>query len=435
MYYEDNVIERSTITKLLWNLLPLLCLLAVGNVLDRLDLTYAAPTMDSVLRLTADQVRHANDAFDIGCLLAGLPAAAGILILGARRWIAAVVVAWGVITMVQGAAWSSGSLYVLRVLLGTAEVGLIPAMVFYLTEWMPPRYRSLPIAVIIAVASLVPVIGDQLANLALVVPPLLRITQWRWVFFAEGLPAVWLGLHMLGALPQTPPEANWLHHPERHWLLMQLREASRARGASRFNDGLRSAANWKLAAARLAVAAVAGSLGMWVPLAMQQTDYLSPGVGAVIMAVATVLGAVAAFVPGLPWNTRPWLRRALAIGLAVAGILLATAAILPSAMMAVLVLAFIAILLPPLLALTWVLAPYVLAGSAAAAGFAVLAMAGALGDLCASTLSVVRHDATTRCFILALLCLAAALLSLGMDRQLPADTRASAPAGSEQRRL
>jgi len=429
MYYEDSVIERSTVTKLLWNLLPLLCLLAIGTVLDRLDLTYAAPTMDSALHLTSDQVRHANDALDIGCLLGGLPAAAAMLILGARRWIAAIVVAWGLVTMIQGAAWSSGSLYLLRVLLGVAEVNLIPAMVFYLTEWMPPRHRSLPIAIIIAAASLGPVIGDQLANLVLIVPPLLRISQWRWLFPAEGLPAIWLGLHMLGALPQTPSEANWLPHPERHWLLMQLRDTVRLRGASRFRDGLSSAANWKLAAARLAVGCVAGSLGMWVPLAMQQSDYLPPGDGAVIMGAATVLGALAALVTGLRWNSRPWLRRSLAIGLALAGLLLATAAELSSATAAVLALAFVAVLVPPLVALVWVLAPYVLAGSAAAAGFAVLAMAGALGELCASTLSVVRHDVTTRCFILALACLVAALLSFGMDGRRIAGKPASAQAG------
>jgi MFS transporter, ACS family, tartrate transporter len=429
MYDEDSVIERSAVTKLLWNLLPMLCLLAMGNVLDRLDLTYAAPTMDAALHVTAAQVRNANDAFDIGCLLGGLPAAAGMLILGARRWIAAIVVAWGVITMAHGAAWSTGSLYVLRVLLGIAEVNLIPAMVFYLTEWIPPRHRSLPIAVVIASASLVPVIGSQLANLVLIVPPLLHITSWRWLFLAEGLPAVWLGLHVLSALPQTPPEARWLPHPERHWLLLQLRDTARLGGASRFLDGLRSAANWKLTAARLAVGCVAGSLGMWVPLAMQQTDYLPPGLGAIIMSAATVLGALAALVTGLRWNSRPWLRRTLATGLGLAGISLAAAAMLSSATAAVLALALVAILVPPLVALTWVLAPYVLAGSAAAAGFAVLAMAGALGELCASTLSVLRHDVTTRCFVLALACLAAAWLSFGMDGRRMAGKPASAPAG------
>jgi len=429
MYYEDSVIERSTVTKLLWNLLPLLCLLAVGNVLDRLDLTYAAPTMQSALRLTANQVRHANDAFDIGCLLGGLPAAAAMLILGARRWIAAIAVAWGAITMIQGVAWSPVSLYFLRMLLGMAEINLIPAIVFYLTEWMPPRHRSLPIAIVIAVASLAPVIGDQLANLVLIIPPLLRITSWRWVFPAEGLSGIWLGFYMLGALPQTPPEANWLHHPERHWLLMQLRDTIRPRGAGRFRDGLLSPTNWKLAAARLAVACVAGSLGMWVPLAMQQTDYLAPGLGATIMAAATVLGALVTPVTGLRWNSRRWLRRVLAIGLTLAGLLLATAAVLSSATAAVAMMALVAFLVPPLVAIAWVLAPYVLAGSAAAAGLAVLAMAGALGDLCASTLSVVRHDVTTRCFILALACLVAALLSFGMDGRRIAGKPASAQAG------
>ena len=429
MYYEDSVIERSTVNKLLWNLLPLLCLLAMANVLDRLDLTYAAPSMDSALKLTPDDVRSASNAFYAGWLVAGLPAAAGMLILGARRWIAAIVIAWGVISMVQGIAWSTGSLDALRVLLGMAEANLMPATVFFLAEWMPPRHRSLPIAVVAAAAALVPVIGEQLSNLVQIVPPLLRITEWRWLFLVEGLPAIWLGMHVLDVLPQTPSDANFLPHPERHWLIMQLREGARLRGPSRFRDGLTSMATWKLAWARTVVAWVAGSLGIWVPLAMQQTDYLPPGTGDLIMAGATVLGALVALITGLRWNSRRWLRRVLAVLLTLAAVALAAAAMLSNATTAVAMIGFVAFLVPPIVALIWVLAPYALAGSAAAAGFALIGMGGALGNISAAVLSVVRHDATTRCIILAVACIVAAALSLGMDRQRMAGTAASAQPG------
>ncbi|HUB12684.1 MAG TPA: MFS transporter [Acetobacteraceae bacterium] len=429
MTYKDSVIEQSTVQKLLWNLLPLLCLLAMANVLDRLDLSYAAPAMGSSLHLTSDQLRTANNCFYVGYLVAGLPAAGGMLVFGARRWICGIVIAWGVIAMAHAVVWSEGSLYALRILLGMAEANLMPAMVFYLTEWMPPRHRSLPIAAIVAAASLVPLLGEQASNLILLLPQWFGITDWRWLFLVEGVPAVWLGLHVLDALPQNPPEASWLPHPERHWLITQLRQDERHRSPGGFFDGLRSMANWRLAGARLAIGAVIGSLGMWVPLAMQQTGYLAPGVGAVIMGAAAMLGAVGAVVTGLRWNNGRWLRRSLAIGLALIGLALAIAAMLSNATAGVLLLAAVAALVPAIAALTWILAPYLLAGAAAAAGFAVLSMAGTLGDFCASELDVVRHDVSTRCLILALVCFAAALLALGMDGRRMAGTAASATAG------
>ncbi len=429
MYYEDSVIEQNTVHKLLRNLLPMLCLLALANVLDRLDLTYAAPAMDSALRLSSAQLRDANNAFCLGYLLAALPAAGLMLIVGARRWICGIVIAWGVISMAHALVWSTGSLYFLRVLLGMAEANLMPAMVFYLAEWMPPRHRPLPIAAIVAAASLVPFLGEHASNLVLHLPQWFGITDWRWLFLVEGVPAVWLGVHVLDVLPQTPPEAGWLPHPERHWLITQLRERTRLRGTSRFPEGLRSGANWKLAATRLVVGTVAGSLAsMWVPLAMQQTDYLPPSTGSVIMGVASVVGALGALATGLRWFSRSWLRRALATLLVLAGVSLAAAAVLSSATAAVLLLAFVAAIVPAIVALTWVIAPHVLAGAAAAAGFAVLGMAGTLGEFCSTELGVVRHDATTRCIILALACLVAALLSLVMDGRM-AGTAVSAAVG------
>jgi hypothetical protein len=167
---------------------------------------------------------------------------------------------------------------------------------------------------------------------------------------------------------------------------------------------------------------------MWVPLAMRQTDYLPPSTGSVIMGIASVVGALGALATGLRWFSRAWLRRALAALLVLAGVSLATAATLPSATAAVLLLAFVAAIVPAIVALTWVIAPHVLAGAAAAAGFAVLGMAGTLGEFCSTELGMVRHDATTRCIILALACLVAAWLSLVMDGRM-AGTAVSAAVG------
>ena len=415
MHDEDSIIEQSAVQKLLWNLLPMLCLLAMANVLDRLDLSYAAPAMDPALQLTAAELSHAENAFTLGYMLAALPAAALMLLVGARRWICGIVVAWGVISMAHAVIWSDDSLYALRFLLGVAEANLMPAMVFYLAEWMPARYRALPIACMVAAASLVPLLGEQGSNVLLHLPQWFGITDWRWLFLVEGVPAVWLGIHVLDVLPQTPPNASWLPHPERVWLMNHLHGEERLLTVGHFMDGLRKRSNWKLAGVRTVIGMAVGSLGLWLPLGMRQMGYLPPSAGATIMAVASVVGALAAVVPGMPGFTRAWLRRSLAICLVAAGLALAGAATVSSATLAVLLLALVAAICPAILSLTWVLAPYLLAGAAAAAGFAVLGMAGSLGGYLAGVLGVLRHDASSRCVILAVACFVAAWLARAMD--------------------
>ena len=161
----------------------------------------------------------------------------------------------------------------------------------------------------------------------------------------------------------------------------------------RFADGLRNVPMRKLAAVQGIIGLVGGSLGLWVPLAMQQSGYVPPDVGNAIMLTASAIGVAGAVVAGLIWDRRSYWRRALAVCLALAGICLGTAAVLPSGIVAVLMLAIVAAIVPAILALAWILAPCVLAGAAAAAGFAVLSMSGTLGDFAAAGLAVARLDA------------------------------------------
>jgi hypothetical protein len=164
---------------------------------------------------------------------------------------------------------------------------------------------------------------------------------------------------------------------------------------------------------------------------MQETGYVPPGVGTIIMIVASVAGVAAAVAAGLVLGQRSQWRWALTGCLVLTGLCLATAAVLPSGIGAVLMLAVVAAVAPGILALTWVLAPCVVAGAAAAAGFAVLSMAGALGYYAAAGLAAVRSDAGGRCLILAVACLVAAWLARGLDGHHPAKLTASAASPGE----
>jgi ACS family tartrate transporter-like MFS transporter len=297
---------------------------------------------------------------------------------------------------------------------------------FHLTQWMPERHRAKGIGALIAAAALVPVFIGWGSEVVLLLGRWFDFRDWRFLFAVEGLPILWLGLLVPGRVPQTPGDVAWLPPSERIWLLEQWRGNVPSRAAIRFADGARSAPMWKLAATQGIIGLVGGSLGVWVPLAMQQSGYVPPVVGIIIMVCAAVIGVVAAVVAGLVLGSRAQWRRASVACLALAGICLGVAAGLPYGIVAVLMLAIVAAVVPAVLALTWMLVACVLAGPAAAAGFAVLSAAGTLGYFAAAGLAEVRSDAASRCLILAVACLIAAWVVRGLDGRHPAELTASA---------
>lgn len=413
MVYDDRVIEYSTVRKLLWHLLPLLCLLAMAHTLDRLNLSYAAPAMNPVLRLTGPQLRAANDWFDAGYLLASLPAAWLMLQAGVRRWIVGIVLAWAIIAIGHALVWSTGSLYAVRFLLGVAEASLLPAIIFYLCDWFPGRQRTRAIAALIAAAALVPLVGDEISAFLLFVARYFGITEWRWLFLVEGLPALWLGLTMLTELPGAPADTAWLFSAERHWLQAQLVPAAETRLS--FLDGVRHRAAWRLAVVTLVAAVVAANRSVWLPLGMQQTWYVAPGTGALIMIGAVILGACGAAANAIWWRNRRQWRRGLAGCLALAGLSLVVAALVSSGGVAVGAVAVAVILLPTILTLAWALVPAFMTGPGAAAALAVVGMGGALGDAAATLLSNADDTAGWRCLAMAGLCLAASWLAARLE--------------------
>jgi MFS family permease len=426
MYYTDDVIEQSAEQKLLWHLLPLLCLLAMAGMLNRLSLGYAAPALGPALDISATQLAIAENLFGVGFLVASLPAAWLLLRVGARFWITGIVLATGGVALAHALVWDAASLYAVHLLLGVAEAGLLPAMVFYLTQWMPERHRAKAIAALIAAAALVPLFAAEGSYFLLLLARWFGIDDWRFLFVVEALPTLWLGLLVPARTPQAPADASWLPPSERHWLLDQLRQTVPAGAATRFADGLRSTPVRKLAAVQGIIGMVGGSLGIWVPLAMQQSGYVAPGVGLAIMLVAAAIGVAGAVASGLVLHNRAQWRRTLGVCLALAGACLGIAAVLPFGIVAVLMLAVVAMIAPAILALTWVLAPCVVAGAAAAAGFAALNVAGTLGYFAAAGLAAVRSDAGGRCLVLAVACFVAAWLVRGLDGRHPAELTASA---------
>jgi MFS family permease len=208
--------------KAAWRLLPLLSLGLMINFLDRTNVGFAALTMNSALRLTATMFGFGASLLFVGYVLFEVPSNFALYHFGARRWLARIMITWGLASAASAIAQGEISFYITRFLTGAAEAGFFPGVAFYLSIWFPSRYRTRVLAwftVAIPVSSLV---GAPLSGVLLGMNGIAGIAGWQWLFIVEGLPAVIAGVIMLGWLQDRPQEAHWLTTPERDALLAAL---------------------------------------------------------------------------------------------------------------------------------------------------------------------------------------------------------------------
>ncbi|HML09620.1 MAG TPA: MFS transporter [Stellaceae bacterium] len=211
-------LEAQVMRKVAWRLVPLLSLCYTINILDRFNVSVAALTMNKALGLTATTYGLGAGAFFWSYTLFQIPANSMLTRVGARRWITAIVVLWGLCSM--GTALSTGvySFVAARFLLGVAEAGFFPGVAYFMTCWFPARYRGRAMGFFYACgASAGVVVGPLSANL-MQLDGCYGISGWQWVFLVEGLPTLALASLCPFVLRSHPQDANWLSAPEREWL-------------------------------------------------------------------------------------------------------------------------------------------------------------------------------------------------------------------------
>jgi ACS family tartrate transporter-like MFS transporter len=218
---ETRPLKAVVLSKVTWHLVPLLFFLYVVAYVDRINIGFAALQIKSFLALGDAGYGFAAGIFFAGYVLFQLPSNLIMERVGARRWIAVLMVAWGLISSCMIFVKVPWHLYVLRFLLGSAEGGFFPGIVFYLKGWFPLGTRARTLAVFSAAGPLSAVIAGPLSG------SLLRLHQsglagWQWMFLLEGVPAILLGLGVLFYLTNRPADAGWLSLEERNWLIAAL---------------------------------------------------------------------------------------------------------------------------------------------------------------------------------------------------------------------
>jgi ACS family tartrate transporter-like MFS transporter len=208
--------------KCAWLLIPFMVLLYVVNFLDRVNVGFAALTMNKDLGFSPAMFGFGAGIFFFGYAVFQVPANIVLEWVGARRWIFSIMAVWGVLSASNAFVRNASEFYALRFVLGAAEAGFVPGIFFYLTLWFPERYRARFIASFMAAAPLSSVIGAPLSGAILGTEGVLGLHGWQWLFLLEGLPACVLALGVLKLLPDNPAAAAWLNSDEKKRISAQL---------------------------------------------------------------------------------------------------------------------------------------------------------------------------------------------------------------------
>ncbi len=227
---DPAALERSALRKALIRIVPFLGLCYFFAYLDRVNVGIAALQMNGEIRLSSAAFGLGSGAFFLGYFLFEIPSNLLLERFGARRWLARIMVTWGLISALMVFAAGPVSFVVLRFLLGAAEAGFYPGVILYITYFFPAAHRARIIAVFTLAVPLSQFIGSPMSTAILQMQGAFGLHGWQWLFLLESIPSVLLGLLCLLMLSDSPAKASWLTRPEQAWLEAEL-QAERAKGA------------------------------------------------------------------------------------------------------------------------------------------------------------------------------------------------------------
>ena len=216
LVHEHRIIRKATL-----RLVPFLCACYITAFLDRVNVGFAALQMQSDLRFSDTVYSFGAGIFFIGYFFFEVPSNVILEKVGARLWIARIMILWGLISSSMMFVQTPGAFYALRFLLGAGEAGFFPGIILYLTYWFPSEYRSRTVALFMTAAAISGVIGGPVSGL-LLDHPQFGLRGWQWLFLIEGIPAVLFGIAVLVYLPNGPREARWLTSDESSWLAARM---------------------------------------------------------------------------------------------------------------------------------------------------------------------------------------------------------------------
>lgn len=271
-------LETRVVGKLRRRILPFVMLLYFVSFLDRVNVGFAAFGMNRAIGLTSAMFGLGGGIFFISYFLFEVPSNLILYRVGARLWIARLMVSWGLVSAASAFVTGPHSFYILRFLLGAAEAGFFPGIILYLSLWFPARHRAVAAAAFMAAAPLSTAIGSPISGAIMELPAFAGLSNWQWLYILEALPAIVLGFLVLKVLTDSPEKAHWLEPEERDWLVATLQSEQAGRGpraghAREIWAALGNPRVLALSLIYLGTSAGLYTLGLWSPLILRQFGF------------------------------------------------------------------------------------------------------------------------------------------------------------------
>ncbi|HVE09298.1 MAG TPA: MFS transporter [Paraburkholderia sp.] len=389
-------VESRTMRKVLRRFVPLLVVCFVVSFMDRVNVGFAALTMSQDLGFSYTVFGLGAGLFFIGYFFFEVPSNLALERYGARRWIARIMLTWGVISAATAFVVGERSYYAVRILLGIAEAGFFPGIILFLTYWVPASYRGRVVGAFMAAMPFASVVGGPVSGWLLGIDGVMGLKGWQLMFIVEAIPSLLLAVVVLKVLRDSPAQAEWLDHDERQWLsrTIELERQQRVPVSEHgFWNIIKRPMVLLLAAAYFGLVAFNFGLSFFLPqivkgfhLSLLQTGF-----------VAAIPFAVGGF--GMMWwgkrsdrrNERRF-HQLLPIALAVIGLGGSTLAPSPPVELALLCVAAFGVYAA--LPIFWALVPGLLGPAMAAVGFAVINSLGNLSGFAAPFVIGAIKDAT-----------------------------------------
>ena len=280
-------LEQSAIHKLRTTILPAVFLLFLVAYLDRINIGFAALTMNQELGISRSQFGLLAGIFFLGYFIFEIPSNLLLHRIGARVWIARILVSWGIVASLTGFVHSVSQIYLLRFALGVAEAGFFPGIILYFTYWFPQREQARAVALFMAAIPLGNIVGAPISGLILDHVHWLNLSGWRWLLILQGLPAIIGGALTYMLLPNGPADASFLTREEKDWLASELARERELHSGEQMSAGeaLRHARVWHLAAIYFTMVVASYAMTFWMPQAIQSRgrNRSNTWVGALVM--------------------------------------------------------------------------------------------------------------------------------------------------------
>jgi sugar phosphate permease len=414
--------EVATVRRVTSRLMPLLGLIYLVAYIDRQNVSFAKLQMAADIGLSEAAFGLGAALFFLGYFMFEVPSNLILVRVGVRRWFARIMASWGLVTILLGFTPNGIVFYALRFLLGAAEAGLFPGVLYALTLWYPHRYRARAVGLFMIASVVANVAGSAIAGMLLDLDGMLGFRGWQWLFVVTGVPAILLAPVVLAMLPDRPADATWLREDEKHWLASEL--ASEAQ-ADAHDGGWRALLDVRvllLCVTFVGFPLAAYGLSYWLPTIVKGFGVSNTANGLINAALWVQVGLTLWLVPR--WAARrPHRSWHIVLPALTGAVALVASVLLPGAVPKFFALCIAASAIFAGQPIFWTLPPRFLRGVGAAAGFAAINATGNLGGFAAQAL-VPQIATATGSPHAPMLLLAAALVAVSVgvmlvERRLP----------------